>query len=401
MAPALIFLLTYLVVALGRFPLLRVDRTGAAVIGAIAMVVAGGLSLDAAYQAVDYRTLLLLFGMMVIVAHLTRAGVFNALARWTVVRVSRPTALVAAIVVASGVLAAFFVNDTICLVFTPVVLELAAVRRISPVPFLIALATGANIGSAATMTGNPQNMLIGSVSRIGYAPFLATLGPVAAVGLVLDVVMIWIVFRRALASQPAGSGAMEPAVVDRGLAVKSLIVTAGVLVGFLAGYEPALVALGGAAVLLVTRRVNPRDIYREIDWDLLMLFIGLFVVIAGIERAGFDRRVFEWLQPIGIGTIAGLSVAAALLANLVSNVPAVLLFTRVVPTLPDPHTAWFTLAMASTFAGNLTIVGSIANLIVAQGAARQGLRLSFADFQKVGVPITIVTIAIGVALLSR
>jgi Na+/H+ antiporter NhaD/arsenite permease-like protein len=399
-APALIFLLTYVAVAIGRLPWLRIDRTGAAVIGAILMVVVGGLSLQAAYNAVDYRTLLLLFGMMVLVADLQRSGVFNALARWTVRRTSHPTVLVAAIVIASGILAAFFVNDTICLVFTPVVLELAAARGLSPVPLLIALATGANIGSVATMTGNPQNMLIGSVSRIGYATFLAHLGPIAAVALVIDVLVICAVFRRALVAGRPADGAIPAGAVDGGMAAKALIVTAGVLVGFLAGFEPALVALGGAAVLLVSRRVDPQEVYREIDWGLLMLFIGLFVVIGGIERIGLDQRLFAGLQPIGIDTVAGLSIAAALLSNLVSNVPAVMLFTRLVPALPNPHTAWLTLAMASTLAGNLTIVGSIANLIVAEGAARRGVHLTFMDYLRAGVPITVVSITIGVLLLQ-
>jgi Na+/H+ antiporter NhaD/arsenite permease-like protein len=404
-APALIFLLTYLVVALGRLPLLRIDRTGAAVIGAILMVTLGGSSLDAAYHAVDYRTLLLLFGMMVIVSHLTRAGVFHALARWTVRSVDGPTALVTVIVFASGLLAAFFVNDTICLVFTPVMLELATAHRMSPVPLLVALATGANIGGVATMTGNPQNMLIGSVSRIGYAPFLAHLAPVALIGLALDVVVIRLVFRRLLvpASARAEAGDADgpgPAALDRGQTIKSLIVAAGVLAGFLVGYEPALVALGGAAVLLVTRRVNPREVYSDIDWGLLMLFAGLFVVVGGVEQAGLDRQIFAWLEPIGITTVTGLSVAAAVLSNLVSNVPAVMLFVPIVPDLPDPRTAWLTLAMASTLAGNLTIVGSIANLIVAEGAARQGVRLSFADYLRVGIPITLSTIAVGILWLS-
>ena len=400
-APALIFLLTYLAVAVGRLPLLRVDRTGAAVIGAILMVVVGGLSLDAAYRAIDYRTLGLLFGMMVLVAHLSLSGVFAVMARWVVLRVSRPVGLLAVIVVAAGVLSALFVNDTICLVFTPVVLDLAEARGLSPLPLLIGLATGANIGSVATITGNPQNMLIGSLSRMSYLEFFVHLGPVAAIGLGLDVLVIWLVFRGDLAVAGRNAVQLKVAPVHRGLMIKALIVAAGVLAGFLAGYDPALVALSGAAVLLVTRRVNPRKIYQEIDWDLLMLFIGLFVVIGGVEQAGLDREFFVLLQPIGITTVAGLSIAAATLANLVSNVPAVMLFTRVVPRLPDPHTAWLTLAMASTLAGNLTLVGSIANLIVAAGAARRRVRLTLSEYLKVGVPLTVCTIVVGVLWLTR
>ncbi|MDE3156670.1 MAG: anion transporter [Acidobacteriota bacterium] len=399
-APALIFLLTYLVVAVGRLPFLRVDRTGAAVIGAILMVVAGGLGLDAAYRTIDYRTLGLLFGMMVLVAHLRLSGAFAWLAEWIVQRVRRPLALLAVIVAVAGTLSALFVNDTICLVFTPVVLDLAEARGLSPLPLLVGLATGANIGSVATVTGNPQNMLIGSLSRMTYLGFLGHLAPVAVVGLGLDVLVIGLVFRQELAR--GGRTATLPAPpVHRGLMIKALVVAAGVLAGFLAGYDTAVVALAGAAVLLVTRRVNPRKVYQEIDWDLLMLFIGLFVVIGGVEHAGLDQVFFTLLQPIGVATVGGLTVAAAVLSNLVSNVPAVMLFTRLVPRLPDPGTAWLTLAMASTLAGNLTIVGSIANLIVVEGAARRRVRLSFWQYLKVGVPLTLCTLLVGILWLGR
>ncbi len=172
------------------------------------------------------------------------------------------------------------------------------------------------------------------------------------------------------------------------------------LAGFLAGVEPALVAATGAAVLLITRWIKPEKIYDQIDWGLLMLFVGLFVIIAGAERAGLDRQFFEWLQPVGVTTTAGLTVTVAVLSNVISNVPAVMLFSRLVPHLPDPHTAWLALAMASTLAGNLTLLGSIANLIVTEGARREGIRVGFMDYLKVGGPVTIVTLAFGVWWLA-
>jgi Na+/H+ antiporter NhaD/arsenite permease-like protein len=177
---------------------------------------------------------------------------------------------------------------------------------------------------------------------------------------------------------------------------KTLLVSVGVLVGFVLGYDPALVAIAAAAVLLLTRRVHPEKLYGKVDWDLLMLFIGLFVVIAGVEQVGLVDRLFVFLQPLGIETTLGLTLVATGLSNLISNVPAVMLFKSLIPTWPDPHTAWLTLAMASTLAGNLTLVGSIANLIVLQGARRQGITISFWDYTRVGLPVTLATLAFGV-----
>lgn len=398
--PGLIFLATYVVLALGRPPLVRVDRTGAAIIGAVLMVAAGGLSLDQAYRAIDYRTIVLLFGMMVLVAHLRLSWFFATAARAVVGSVRHPAALLVAVVAASGVLSAMFVNDTICLVFTPVLIDMAAVRRHNPVPYLLALATASNIGSVATITGNPQNMLIGSVSGISYRAFAGALTPVAIVGLAIDAAVIWWVFRRDLHAGPFTQEAQRPRRVHRAMMIKALCVAALVMGGFLAGLDTAMVAAGGAAVLLVTRRVKPDKVYSRIDWGLLVLFVGLFVVVGGVAAAGIDREFFALLRPVGIESVWGLSVVAALLSNLTSNVPAVMLFTRLIPQLPDPKTSWITLAMASTLAGNLTVLGSIANLIVVEGARGRGVTISFVEYLKVGVPVTLLTIGFGIWWLS-
>lgn len=395
-----IFAATYAVVALGRVPFLRLDRTGAAIVGAILMVVTGAIGFDDAVRAVDYRTIVLLFGMMVLVAHLRLAGGLAAFVRFVTTRVTHPAGLLVAIVATAGVLSALFVNDTICLVFTPVVLDIAAVRRHRALPYLLALATASNIGSTATITGNPQNILIGSLSRIPFRQFAATLAPVAVAGLVIDALIIWLLFRRELHATSTDQAQLPAIRPHRALLLKTVVVAAGVLAGFLAGVDTALVAAAGAAALLVTRRVAPRKVYAAIDWDLLMLFIGLFVVVGAVERAGIDDRLFELLQPLGVRTVAGLSATAAVLSNAVSNVPAVMLFTRLVPHLPDPTRAWLALAMSSTLAGNLTFLGSIANLIVIEGARRRGVVVSFGQYARVGVPLTLATLAYGVWWLS-
>jgi Na+/H+ antiporter NhaD/arsenite permease-like protein len=391
---ALIFVGTYATVAAGRAPFLRLGRTGAAVAGAALMVITGAITFRDAVSAVDGRTILLLFGMMIIVAHLKLAGGLAALARVISARVAHPAALVFVLVVVAGALSALFVNDTVCLVFTPIVLDVAAARGHRPLPYLLALATASNIGSAATITGNPQNILIGSVSRISFAQFVASVGPIAVVALAVDAALIWLMFRRELQRVNADAVSVRAVQPHRPLLTKTLAVTAAVLAGFLAGYDIALVAVAGAAVLMLTERVRP-EVFASVDWSLLLLFVGLFVVVGAGERAGFDRRLFDLLKPLGIATVGGLSATAAILSNIISNVPAVMLFTKLVPRLPDPGRAWLALAMSSTFAGNLTILGSIANLIVIEGARRRGHAVTFWEYTRVGVPLSLITIVIG------
>jgi Na+/H+ antiporter NhaD/arsenite permease-like protein len=339
--------------------------------------------------------------MMVLVAHLRLSGALSALVRLVTRRVTRPIALLFAVVFVSGGLSALFVNDTICLVFTPIVIDVAEARRHRPLPYLLALATASNIGSLATVTGNPQNMLIGSVSGLTFRGFAAALGPVAAIGLAIDALLIWMIFRaelRTLAEPddlPPAETPLHPPVL-----IKAVVVASAMLTGFLAGYDTALVSAGGAAALLITRRVSPHKVYAAIDWDLLMLFGGLFVVVGAAEQAGIDQRLFDLLAPLGLSTVAGLTAAVALLGNAVSNVPAVMLFTHLVPDLPDPRRAWLVLAMASTLSGNLTILGSIANLIVVEGAKRRSIEIGFGDYARAGVPVTLLTLAFGVWWLA-
>ncbi|HWB85472.1 MAG TPA: anion transporter [Bryobacteraceae bacterium] len=394
----LIFTGTYLVLAIGRLPGFRVDRTGAAIIGAALMLAANILTLPEAYAAIDYDTIMLLFGMMIVVANLRLSGFFTLVSARVVQYARRPLFLLCGIALVSGVFSAFFVNDTMCLVLTPLVVEITDTLQRNPVPYLLAVAMAANVGSVATITGNPQNMMIGSFSRIGYRNFSAALAPVAAVGLVLTVVVIVLIYRREF-----GKGAViavEPRFVRvRGaLLWKSLAVSLGMIVFFFAGWPVPKVAVIAAALLLLTRRLKPERVYREIDWSLLVLFIGLFIVIAGLEKSGATARLFEVAARYHLERIAPMSIFTALLSNLVSNVPAVLVFKGFVPHLPDASRAWLTLAMSSTFAGNLTVLGSVANLIVIQ-KARPQVRISFWEYARTGVPLTILTLAAGIWML--
>ena len=364
------FVGTYLGLALGRLPFFRVDRTGVAIIGGALVVVTGVLPWERAVAAVDAHTLVLLFGMMIVAAYLRLSGFFRLVTYAAVRRAHTPVGLLALIIVAAGVLSALFVNDVVCLVMAPIVLDLARQLRLPPVPYLIALATAANVGSVATLTGNPQNMLVGSFSGISYRAFLLREAPVAVIGLALVFGVIWLVYRRRLPDALPAEDLEDRFAVHYPLMIKTIAAVAVMLVAFLAGVPIAVVAIGGAAYTLLTRRVNPEKVYREIDWGLLVLFTGLH-------------------RPLV------LTVVTAVLSNLVSNVPAVVLFKSVIPTFGEPVRAWLLLAMASTLAGNLTILGSVANLIVVEQARGAGIPVGFLEYSKVGVPITVLTLLVG------
>ena len=394
----LIFAGTYVVMAVGRLPGLRIDRTGAAIIGASLMLAANVLTVPEAYAAIDYDTIMLLFGMMIVVANLRLSGFFTLVSAWVVEHAHRPLPLLCGVVVVSGVFSAFFVNDTMCLVLTPLVLEIAGRLRRNPVPYLLAVAMSANIGSVATITGNPQNMMIGSFSRIPYRTFTAALAPVAAAGMLLTVAVIVVAYRAEFREEKRLPVEHHPVRVDRLLMVKSLAVSAGMIAFFFAGWPVPKVAVIAGALLLVTRRVNPQKIYRQIDWGLLVMFVGLFIVVAGIEKTPVPGNLFAWAGRYHLERVVPFSVFAALLSNVVSNVPAVLVFKSFIPHLPDATRAWLALAMSSTLAGNLTVLGSVANLIVIE-RARGEAKISFWEYARVGVPLTILTMAAGVWLL--
>jgi Na+/H+ antiporter NhaD/arsenite permease-like protein len=385
------------------------DRPGIAFVGAALMLCTGLLSLTQAAgpDCIDYETLFLLFGMMVVVGFLHLSGSFTRLTLWSLSRIHSPRGLLAAVIILSGVLSAFLVNDIVCLALTPLVLHLTKRLGYKPVPHLIGLATAANIGSTGTITGNPQNMFIGAHSHISYLHFALHLMPVALMGLVIDYCVILVFYRVALAPQAAGwsnQGESDPIPnrpIHRYLQRKSVVVAGITVILFFTGLPIAIVAVGAAALLMMGR-INPRRVYKEIDWSLLLMFVGLFIVVHAfqvhvVSRWGVERWQFLLGHPVDL-----LSVASAVLSNLVSNVPAVLLFEPVMQAMPGAsrQTGWLALAMSSTFAGNLTVLGSVANLIVVEHARREGVEVSFWEYCKAGVPVTLLTLGLGIAWLK-
>jgi len=399
MVTLLIFAATYLVLALGRFPGLRVDRTGATVIGASLMVAAGTLRFDEALRAVDWATIVLLLGMMIVVANLRLSGFFRLVAAKVVQHAHSPRRLLAGIVAVSGIFSAFFVNDTMCLVLTPLVVEVTLGLRRNPVPYLLAVAMASNAGSVATITGNPQNMMIGSLSGIHYRTFALALAPVAAFSLVLTWLIIALSFRAEFNNDRFEAGENLRVRVNRPLMRKSLLVTIGMVVFFFTGFPVAQVAIVAGALLLITRRVKPEKVYHDIDWPLLAMFAGLFIVVKGVERTALEADLFRIAQSFGLNRTGVLTFFSAVLSNIVSNVPAVLVFRPVIAKLTDPSQGWLTLAMSSTLAGNFTLLGSVANLIVVQ-RARGDVEIRFWDYFRAGAPLTIITLAFGAAWLA-
>jgi Na+/H+ antiporter NhaD/arsenite permease-like protein len=391
---------TYLGVAIGEFPRLRMNRATIAFVGAVALVVAGILPLNAALESLDVNTLLLLFAMMVINVHMRLAGFFDWVSAHIVAVAASPRALLALIVFASGVLSALFLNDTIVLMFTPLVLDVTVALKRNPIPYLIGLVTAANVGSTATIIGNPQNMLIGMSSHIPFGMFLAALSPVALIGLAIVWGVLLLAYRGEFTAARLPVPALAPRPLNRGLLNKTLLLTGAMLAAFLLGAPIPLAALAAAAGLLITRRIDPDKVFTQVDWSLLVFFSGLFVVTGALSYTHGSDVLFALGEPLARAGVAPLSIVTVILSNLVSNVPAVLLFRPLVPHFADPTRVWLTLAMASTLAGNLTLLGSVANLIVAESARARGIKLSFTEYLKAGVPITVLTLTVGIVWLT-
>jgi Na+/H+ antiporter NhaD/arsenite permease-like protein len=397
---AIVATITLIGVAVGRWPWLRMNRATIALVGATILIGGGALTLPQAYTAVDWNTIVLLFAMMVLNVNLRLGGFFHLVTSRIVRLAHTPRRLLILIVAGSGTLSAIFLNDTLALMLTPLVLDIAFALKRNPLPYLVALVTAANVGSVAAITGNPQNMLVGMASGISFVDFTLALAPVALIGLGIICVVIPLVYRQEFAPHRfPESFTLEPRQY-RPLLRKSLLATAVMLIALVAGAPIPLAAMIAAALLLLSRRLKPERVFREIDWGLLVFFASLFVVTGAIETSGLGQHLFTTLRPWADRGPAALTGVAVVLSNLVSNVPAVMLFRPVVPTLTDPANAWLTLAMATTLAGNLTLLGSVANLIVAEIARHRGVRLGFVEYLKAGTPIAILSLLTGILWLS-
>lgn len=403
--PLLVFAATYLLISAQRVHWLHLNRPAASLLGAVAMVVVAGLPLREAYAAIDLDVLVFLLGVMLLVSYLEEGGFFEAAAAWILPRVTSPRQLLVVVTVGSGLLSALFVNDTVCLVLTPVLLATLTPLGLRPVPYLIALAMGANIGSALTIVGNPQNMLVGVWSGIPFAAFTWRMLPVVAGGLLLACAVLLATYRGELAGPLPGRVRVVTPAVDRRLVGTALALFAGSLAAWLSGASLPLVAIAAGALMIALGRRDPGPALARVDWQLLLFFASLFVVMRGLAWSGaagaLNRMVVAAIAPDAPFRSA-LSVSAAMtaLSNLISNVPAVLLWRDVVPTLPDPGRMWLVVAMSSTLAGNLLLIGSMANLIVAERAAAHGVHIGFREYARAGIPVCVLTVGWGLLLLA-
>lgn len=395
-----VFGATWLLIAFRRLRWLPIGRPAGALAGAVGMIAVGALSFPAAWRAVDGSTLGLLLGMMLVTAYLQRAGLFAWSAHHLIALAGTPRRLLLAVAGAAAALSAVLVNDTVCLFMTPLVLGMVTRAGLPPGPFLVALATSANLGSALTLVGNPQNMLVGTMSGLPFATFTGAVLPAVLAGMVVHLGVLWIAYRSALDDRPLPSTGPPPELgADAPLAAG---VFAAVVLAFAFGAHLGFAALAGAVALMLLDRREPTEAFAAVDWSLLLFFAGLFVVVQGLSSTGLPDRAWAAIAPSlslsGAG-LAGLAVALTAGSNVVSNVPLVLLVGERLATLGDPTLSWVLLAFVTTVAGNLTLVGSVANVIVAEQA--KGVHeLGFVEYLRVGLPSTVLVLAVGVPILA-
>jgi Na+/H+ antiporter NhaD/arsenite permease-like protein len=397
-----IFALTYLLLSGRQLHILPLNRPAAALLGTVLMVACGVLTPEQAYRAVDYNTLVLLLGMSLISAYLYLAGFFEWTADWVLRVAKTPQRLLFYLMLTAGILSALLVNDTICLMLTPLVITVVVRGRLPLLPYLLALAMSANIGSACTLVGNPQNMIIGHLSNIPFANFSITLLPASLAGLAIEFTILRFAFRNTLRAASIQPAVTAPRRVDRRLIGLTFGVLTLVFGGFLAGFNLSWTALAGAALVMVLARRDTHEVFRLVDWNLLFFFAGLFVVVEGLASTGLPDQLYHRLHGLfgsnattQAWNLAWFSVAGS---NIFSNVPFVLVAGKWIPGFANPELMWKVMALATTFAGNLTILGSVANIIVVE-SARHHIKIGFWDYAKIGIPVTILTTIIAVAIL--
>lgn len=400
-----VFCVTYLVIASRQLQFLKLDRPAGATVGAVAMVVVGGLPMDAALQAIDLHVLVLLFGVLLIAAYLMEAQFFRLAAYVVLTRATSARSLMFGLVFVAGGLSAFLVNDTVCVVLTPLVVAVVVEARLPALPYLIGLASAANVGGVISLAGNPQNMIVGAAAegRLGFGPYMLLTLPVGLACLLVNAALLCWLFRYDLPGGRLSERTPPRPAIDKALTIKGL----GALVLFavlaFAGVTLAGAAVCAAAVLMVSARSRvPCEAFRHVDWPLLVFFSGLFVVVAGIAHAGVIDLAFHHVAPlIDRGDLTGdlvFIVLVVIASNIVSNVPLVLVAVAWVPHMHDPTWGYIMLAVASTLAGNLTLFGSVANIIVMESAGPRG-EVGFWRFLRYGSILTIVDLVLAFGIL--
>jgi Na+/H+ antiporter NhaD/arsenite permease-like protein len=391
----LIFVITYAGLAVGRIPGLKLNRVGIALIGAIAMMMFGNITTAQAVGYVNWPTVCLLFGFFVISAQLRLSGFYNLVAGAISARLDHPARFLLILMAVTGGLSAFLNHDIVCFVFTPIVTTALLRKQLNPVPFLIALAISSNIGAAATLIGNPQDMLIGQTAHLDFGRYMLWSSVPVAFAMACAYGIIWGLSKNRLPLADPAPGARVDAAepFNRVHTIKGLVVLAVVIGLFFSPLPAEILALSAAAIHLASPKFRTEDLLGLVDWPILVLFIGLFVVTGTFVSTGLGAQAVGWLAHAGynLNQPEKLTLATAVLTSLINNSPTVMLLLKVV-NLSDPATAYI-LALANSFGGSLLIIGSVANLIVVQQARDLGVKISFGDFARLGVPVTLASLA--------
>jgi Na+/H+ antiporter NhaD/arsenite permease-like protein len=394
-----------LVIASQQLHFLKLERPAGALVGAVAMVVVGGLPLDAAFQLIDLHVIVLLFGVLVIAGYLEQAKFFELAAYLVLTRARSARTLLFGLIFVAGGLSALLLNDTVCVVLTPLVVMVVVAAKLPPLPYLLGLASAANVGGVVSFSGNPQNMIIGAAAHgtLGFAQYLVLTLPVGVACLAANAWLIAWMFRKQLPAGLLAAHATAKPVVDRPLAVKALIALALFAVLALAGVTLAGAAMTAAAALIVASRRGGREVLVSIDWTLLAFFAGLFVVVGGVQHAGVLEKMFHWVEPVidrgdAVGDLAFIAIIV-IGSQIVSNVPLVIVAVAWVPHMSEPTWGYIILAVASTLAGNLTLFGSVANIIVVEAAGEHG-KIGFRKFLRYGVVIAAANLVLAFGILG-
>jgi Na+/H+ antiporter NhaD/arsenite permease-like protein len=390
-----IFALTYLGIAVGRVPGLKLDRTGIVMLGAIAVMVFGGLKTPEIVGFIDWPTMLLLFGFFVLSAQLRLSGFFDVVAKGIAQRLDNPARFLMLLMLATAALSAFLNHDIVCFVFTPVVAVALMQRKLNPIPFLIAIAIASNIGAAATFVGNPQDMMIAEIAGLGFGHYVLWCGLPVLFAFVCAYLIIWFLSRHRLAAtmtKPTSTTAPVP-IYNRFHTIKGLVILVIVIGLFFTPLPKALVVLTAAAVHLASPKFRTQDLLRLVDWPILVLFMGLFVVTGAFQTTGYGDQIMQWLAHSGLRlqALPVLTLVTAALSNLINNAAAVMLLLKVAHITQPP--AAYVLALANSFGGSLIIVGSVSNIIVVQQAREMGIKITFRDFARLGIPVTLAALA--------
>lgn len=402
----IILIVTYIGIAFTRLPKINLDRPSAAFIGGVLMILFGVLTFDEAVRAINFDTMALLLGMMILVSALKVIGFFDLLVTKSLTLATTPGHLLLLVIIATAVSSAFLVNDAVVLLFTPIVIQACRARKVNPVPYLIAEAMASNIGSTATIVGNPQNMLIGITSGISFTRFFMYLLPVSVLSTLVLIFFMYLfygkVFKQGFAA-PSDLPVKKQTYDTRLIRRLTPILVLAILAFFLSpvlDMEIPLIALGCASLVLILGQVKPASIIREVDWVLLLFFAGLFVVIEGAHKSGvLDVFIERAAVTPNLAGIASVSAVSTVVSQLVSNVPLTMLLIPILKNVPG-DTLWIALAAGATLGGNLTIIGAVANIIVVEGAAREGIRIGFVEFLKVGAVVTITTVGLAILVLG-